>query len=115
MNKRNRPKKKVVNTRNKPKLDFSVRTHVHKEPMDTEVSAAVKALAHASDDCRRVYQYLVNIYPEGATDDELCNTLFFSANRRRVDLKHAGLVTSSGRKRETPRGSLAHVWVIVRD
>jgi len=72
--------------------------------------------------CTEAYEWLSKRGDHGATDDEGRTRTFFSYDRRRVDLLNATdthgrptpLVIDSGRKRPTPRGVLAVVWVARR-
>jgi len=80
----------------------------------TEHAAAVATLETASAKWQEAYAWLDARGTHGATDYEGEQGCFFSYPKRRCDLTHAGHVTDSGRKRKTPRGVDAIVWVTRR-
>lgn len=80
---------------------------------DTDIGAAVSQLPSISENCRKVLDYLREIWPAGATDFELQERLrMFSAARRRCDLKNMDLVEDSGERRPSPLGNRSAVWVV---
>jgi hypothetical protein len=78
---------------------------------DTEVAAAEQAAKTAGSGCQRVLDMLREADRSGLTDLE-GQAAYFSFPKRRCDLTHAGLVVDSGRRRSTPRGSMAVVWLL---
>jgi hypothetical protein len=87
----------------------------HTDP-ETSRAAATDAAANAHTHRNRVLVALRDAGADGLTDFELADRLGLqqtSAGKRRGELRDAGLVVDSGRKRPAPSGSAAIVWVAV--
>ncbi len=82
---------------------------------DTELAAAVTALESAPEKWQMAYRFIDAMGVVGATDIEGRDNCFFSFPKRRCDLMKASLVVDSGRRRPTPRGADAIVWVTTRN
>lgn len=85
---------------------------VHREPTDTEAAAAQSINAKPLRDRALA---ILREHPAGLTDDEGAALLEHGADRlkfgrRRQELRIAGLVTDSGRRRPGRSGRLAIVW-----
>lgn len=80
--------------REQPDLDFSVRTHVRRQRHSTEVEAAAQALARAPKSAHDVLDYLKDIWPHGATDEQIEQAGL--ERRRRSDLFKGNLVEIHG-------------------
>ena len=83
---------------------------------DTSRAAAIDARVNADTHRARVLGALHAAGTDGLTDFELADRLGLqqtSAGKRRGELRDAGLVVDSGRKRPAPSGSAAIVWVAV--
>jgi hypothetical protein len=66
---------------------------------------------------QRVYDHLAELYPEGATDDEMEVTLGLThqtLSARRWELCKDGQVVPTSRKRKTRSGGRATVWQVSR-
>ena len=64
----------------------------------------------------RIYRAVCTAGPYGCTDYDLVDRTgvqLNSANKRRGELRDKGLVCDSGRRRLTPSGSAAIVWVAI--
>ena len=94
-------------------LDF-VRSHSSARRHDTEVESACVAADNLSRGCSRVLRMLDVASERGLTDIE-GQEMYHSFPKRRCDLYQRGLVFDSGRRRLTPRGARAIVWVSRRD
>jgi len=100
-------------------FDYDARRHAHHDDPETSHIAAESQVPHVNDSCTRVLAYLVDSYPEGATDDEGTMALdMYSYPKRRCDLKGLGLVraqtTGNGKrtiKRKSQHGSPMLVWI----
>lgn len=82
---------------------------------DTSHAAALDVIPHASHD-RRLALGVLRSHPDGLTDFELADLTGIqqtSIGKRRGELRDAGLVRDSGRRRPAPSGSMAIVWVAV--
>jgi len=69
----------------------------------------------AKSDRERVLTFLVQRGAIGATDHEIAEGLHLlldTARARRTELRDAGLVIDSGRRRPSPSGHAATVWVV---
>ena len=87
----------------------------HQRHSDTSYRAAVSMLDEARTLRARVYRYILNRGPSGATDEEIIVASDRSASSirpRRCELADRGLVIDSGRKRATRSGRAAVVWVV---
>jgi hypothetical protein len=76
--------------------------------------AAADATVTANTHRERALNALVTVGGHGMTDFELAEALGLqqtSAGKRRGELRDAGLVADSGRRRPSPSGSSAIVWV----
>ncbi len=83
---------------------------------ETSYRAAFAHLSHRG--CQRwtIYQAIIAAGVRGLTDAELAPLVGIqlnSANKRRGELAEKGLVWDSGRRRLTPAGSDAIVWIAV--
>ena len=79
---------------------------------DTEMDAATRQLREYPKRCKVAYELLKAAGDRGLTDIE-GQERYFSFPKRRCDLKALGYVIDSGRRRITPRGVEAIVWVLV--
>lgn len=80
--------------------------------LGTEMDAAIAAHATAGALRQRVLDALQERGSEGLTYCEAQGVLgLASAQQRLSDLVHLGLAVDSGRRRRTPRGAWATVWV----
>jgi len=82
----------------------------------TSHAAAADAQTNANTHRARVLAALREAGWNGLTDFELGDRLGLqqtSAGKRRGELRDAGLVVDSGRKRRAPSGSAAIVWIAV--
>jgi|SoiMethySBSTD1v2_1073268.scaffolds.fasta_scaffold397627_2 hypothetical protein len=83
---------------------------------DTSYLAAFTNRAGRDSQRVRIYRAICEFGPAGCTDYELVDRTQIqlnSANKRRGELRDKGLVVDSGRRKRTPSGSLAIVWVAV--
>jgi hypothetical protein len=84
---------------------------------DTSRAAADSLSPRITAACRRrVYTAIKERGARGATDQELQAVLRLKVNvetPRRWELVNAGLVKDSGKRRKTPSGRTAAVWVVV--
>lgn len=83
---------------------------------DTSVAAAVAIAPKVPELRARVLAELLQRGRRGATDHELCAALGLIKDTvapRRTELRDDGLVVDSGRRRRTPSGRSAIVWVAV--
>ena len=81
----------------------------------TSHAAARDAAVHAGTLRARCYRALEAAGMAGLTDAELSDRTGLqlnSANKRRGELRDAGLVVDTGRRRPTPSGSSAIVWAV---
>ena len=82
---------------------------------DTEQAAALAALPRSGTNRMRALAALALAGVDGLTDHELADATsiyLYSVAPRRVELVKGGWVVDSGRRRETPNGSPAVVWVL---
>lgn len=90
---------------------FKPHTLVRSTDPDTS-NDAVSRLNGYSENCRKVY---AEIDRRPCTDEEGREaTGIHSFRRRRADLKNAGMVEDSGKRRPTPCGRPSIVWRVVR-
>lgn len=85
-----------------------------RDTVETSKEAADHAAPSASIQRERIYQALVNCWPEGLTDDELQRKLGLDGNTqrpRRRELEQAGRIQAKG-TRQTASGRSAVVWVL---
>lgn len=88
---------------------------VAREPQETSLKAALRALPKTGTKRARLYDYLVSC--GGATDEEVERALGISGNTvrpTRVSLVRDGLVEDSGLVRPTVSGNDAIVWRVSR-
>lgn len=79
---------------------------------ETSMMAAEQALVRAGTNRARALN-LLRQFPEGLTDFELADLTGLqqtSVGKRRGELRDAGLVYDTGRRRPAPSGSAAIVW-----
>lgn len=89
---------------------------VRRTDPDTAQDAAVAHAELRRRDQARALAALRNAGVTGLTDFELGDRIGrqqTSAGKRRGELRDAGLVRDSGRRRKAPSGSMAIVWVAV--
>lgn len=82
---------------------------------DTSEAAAHSKIGSAGSDQARVYQFVRDRGPMGATDAEVETALVMlhqNASARRNALVRQGVLCDSGLRRKTPSGRLATVWVV---
>ena len=90
--------------------------NVRRTDPETSVDAAFDHPATRRGDQERVRAALRTAGAAGLTDYELAAVLERqqnSAGKRRGELRDAGLVCDSGRRRPAPSGSRAIVWILV--
>jgi hypothetical protein len=88
---------------------------VAREPQETSLKAALRALPKSGTKRARLYDYLASC--GGATDEEMEHALGISGNTvrpTRVSLVRDGLVEDSGLVRPTVSGNDAIVWRVHR-
>lgn len=98
--------------------DFKDHVYVGKNARDTSVEAAKRILPKTGTQRRRVFDYIVSKGEYGATDAELMTELGLSGNSlhpRRLELCQAGLIEDSTKRRKTPSGADAIVWVRIKE
>jgi len=81
---------------------------------ETSRAAAAAIEPQAGTLCASVYSFIVGRGEAGATDHEIQAGLRLDGNSerpRRKALENRGLIEDSGRRRETPTGRMAIVWV----
>jgi len=92
--------------------------NVRRTDPDTSHEAALERAAEKRRDRDRVLAAIRAAQADGLTDYELADRVDRqqnSAGKRRGELRDAGLVRDSGRRRAAPSGSRAIVWVAVED
>ena len=85
-----------------------------KSPAGTSDAAAHRIAGHAAKQRADALAVIVGAGALGATDAEIETAIGIraqSVSPRRGELRALGLVVDSGRRRPTPRGCLAAVWV----
>jgi predicted ArsR family transcriptional regulator len=91
------------------------RPHAFAGPTDTSRRTAERIMPRTGSTRRAILNQLIELGPRfGATDQELQHALGISGDTvrpRRVELVEDGWVTDSGRRRPTPSGHDAIVWV----
>lgn len=90
---------------------------LHRGAGETERAAALAAMPKTGTQRRRVLEAFV-FAPSGLTDHELAGRTglyLYSAAPRRTELVHGGWLRDSGRRRPTPSGTPAVVWVLTDD
>lgn len=95
-------------------LDFSAPAARESDP-DTSHDAAARAALTANRG-RKMALEVLRQNVGGLTDHELSELTGWrlnSMNKRRGELRDAGLVVDTGRRRRTPSGSTAIVWAAV--
>lgn len=95
---------------------FRPEAAVRRTDPDTSQAAALTHAEIRRRDRERVLAALRDAGDRGLTDYELADKVDRqqnSAGKRRGELRDAGLVRDSGRRRKAPSGSLAIVWVAV--
>lgn len=83
---------------------------------DTSVTAAKRVETKAGTDRRKVYDFIRERGEQGATDSEIQIGLDMTGDSerpRRWELLKAKYIRDSGKKRETPAGNPAVVWIAV--
>jgi hypothetical protein len=83
-------------------------------PIDTRAEAAKSIAPLATNQRRRVFEFVTGRGPHGATDPEISSGTGLDGNTvrpRRGELVDSGHVVDSGRTRKTKSGRPAHVWV----
>ena len=83
-------------------------------PIDTRRAAAERMQGHTGPLRERVFRYVRLRGDHGATDVEISDGLGIlrdSVRPRRLELERAGRLADSGRRRRTPSGRLATVWI----
>ena len=86
----------------------------HNAPAGTSVFAAVKIAPVAPNIRERVFDFIRESGPNGATDDEGEAALGMKSQSytpRRRELAKSGRVVDSGQRRQTSTGRSAAVWV----
>ncbi|NQV27747.1 MAG: hypothetical protein HQ518_25645 [Rhodopirellula sp.] len=81
----------------------------------TSKAAAVSMRPAAIAQAARVYHFIAEQGNEGATDHEVQTELGLSGDSerpRRWSLERSGLIRDSGRKRKSPKGRDAIVWIV---
>ena len=81
----------------------------------TSVAAKVAIAPSAAKQRARVFLYILNQGEAGATLNEIEAALGLAGNTvrpRRLELEKKGLVKDSGKRRPTPSGRAAIVWVV---
>lgn len=81
---------------------------------DTRSEAARRVQSRLPELHRQVLSFIVGQHAHGATDEEISIGLKMhpdTARARRVELRDAGLVLDSGKRRPTQSGRAATVWV----
>jgi hypothetical protein len=94
--------------------DITGPSHRRTDPVTSRL-AAKTARGHAETN-RALALEVLRSHPGGLTDFELAEITGFqqtSIGKRRGELRDAGLVVNSGRRRRTPSGSEAIVWKAV--
>lgn len=94
-------------------LDLFPPSH-HNAPKGTSEVAARMIAGHAARQRTEVLAVIVAAGAFGATDAEIQTSLGccpHSVSPRRGELRERGLIVDSGRRRLTPRGRPAAVWV----
>lgn len=82
---------------------------------ETERQAAALQSVKSGTDRRKVLDYLWACGDDGATDEEIALALtmrHYTAAPRRTELRDAGWVEDSGRRRATTTGTAAAVWIL---
>jgi hypothetical protein len=82
--------------------------------IDTRASAAVSIKPLRPNMLRQVFDFVVNRGDRGATDEEIAaglNMKESTARARRVELRDAGQVRDSLRRRRSCSGRLCVVWI----
>jgi hypothetical protein len=95
-----------------------VSTLPYQRHSDTSHAAAVSAQWNADTQRAKVYRSLSRAGFFGRTDHELQSILAMNPSTerpRRVELVKKGLVKDSGRRRLTPSGRKAVVWVATKE
>jgi hypothetical protein len=109
----------VNNTSNAPNLTRLPLTPPARRnaPRGTSRVAADRIAGHAAKQRADVLAVIVRAGAAGATDAEIelaTGIRAQSVSPRRGELRALGLIVDSGRRRPTPRGRPAAVWVAVR-
>ncbi|MBX3405061.1 MAG: hypothetical protein KF699_16745 [Phycisphaeraceae bacterium] len=89
----------------------------HNAPMGTSEVAARRIAPHAAQQRADVLAVIVRAGAFGATDAEIeaaTGIRAQSVSPRRGELRTLGLIVDSGRRRDTPRGRPAAVWIAAR-
>lgn len=87
----------------------------HRHAGETETSAARSAWPRFGTQRMTVLAAIAKAGDEGLTDHELADEtglFLYSCAPRRTELLHGGWVRDSGRRRTTPLGAEAAVWVL---
>jgi len=85
------------------------------QPSDTSIAAGEAVTPTLRERQINVLQALLRHGSEGATADELCADLGLTRNSvapRLTEMSKLGTVIDSGRRRRTPAGGLAAVYVV---
>lgn len=89
--------------------------HHHNAPAGTSEVAAASVASRTWKMRADVLAAIIEAGPDGLTDAEIqARTGMGSQSEcpRRLELERAGLIADSGRRRATPRGRKAAVWVL---
>jgi hypothetical protein len=86
-----------------------------RNPRDTQIQAALKALPRSGTARGKVLEYIAGRGDAGATDDEIAERLRMSPNTarpRRNELMKGGWIEDSTKRRASSAGGEAIVWVL---
>lgn len=95
--------------------DANTAGQVHTGAGETEVAAARFVMPRTGTQRRKVLEAIAAADEDGLTDHQVAETTgiyLYSAAPRRTELVRGGWVRDSGRRRSTPHGSEAVVWIL---